>query len=358
MNKLSWGLFAIYFLIFVGLGLFLYFKYSNRYLSAGAEPIITPDPISSEWIYYSQGNNLYRLNPDIFFEPNRGERVERFQSTGEVTHLDISKNNQNIAYNSKNSLDNFEIWQVNTINKFSVKIATRGQESLNGYIDFLNPKFSPDGGRLSFVGRKDKIDSIFIKNLSNGQFQELFVQAGVLISDYTWTKDGQNIIYCTTGSSNNACWKQEIGKNQAHKIITGEVNQISATIMDKIIFILVNHDNSKLLTVNSDGSAQTPLTDLASPKTVSSFSIDQNGEQIAYTVKDNGTQNIYMVNTDGTNRFQITQDNLSSQGIISPTGDEVGFFKQNDGIIITNILKSIPRKVTNLSGDVKLLNWR
>lgn len=357
MNKLTWVLFAAYFSIFVLIGVVFYYRYSGKFLTSGAPGENTQTQSPTGYIYYNQGNNLFQLNPDLSLEPNI-PRIERFQSTGEVFHLEISPNGAQMSYDAKNNQGSFEIWQVDMASRTAEIIATQGQSNLNDFQDFRQPKYSPTGTKLAFIASKKDNETLFIKNLADGTLQELLVGANLLLSDYSWTKDSQAIIYCTQNLDQNSCWRQRVNQGQAQKIISGNILEIETLSPTSVIYLAKTNEDTNIFIASTGGNSQKALTDLVIPHYVAFFQIDPTGKTITYEVRNGSSSNIYLSRTDGSNRIQLTENDTSQSPVISPDGQTVAYYKLKDGIYIVRADKSITQKIANLTDIARLLVWR
>lgn len=358
MNKLTWVLFALYFAIFILVGFVFYHQYLGKFLASGAQPETIETRSTVGYIYYGQGNNLFRASPDLNLEPATGDRVERYQSTGEVFHLGASPNGSKIAYDSKNNLGFLEIWEVETANHLASMVATRGQTDLADWQDFRMPKYSPLGTKLAFIAAKNENETIFIKNLVSGKIDELLIPSNLQLSDYSWTKDGQKIIYCTKNQTTNGCWSQGINEAQAEKILAGDVLEIVAASETTIIYLVQSSEGTNIFRADLSGKNISALTDLVPPNQVITFQIDPRGEFMVYEVRSQSGGNIYSAKTDGSNRIQLTSDNKNEEPVISPDGQEVGYLKEDDGIYVSQTDKSSSQKITNLVDTARILVWR
>lgn len=356
-KKITWILFTSYFAVFVILSGVFYWKYSGKFLASGAEGEVTEVKTALGNIYYSQDNNLFRANPALVYEPSAGGRVERFQSTGQVAWADINKNGQKIAYDAKNSLGFWEIWQVDSETQMAELVATSGQEDLKTYLDFRRPKFSPEGTALAFIGAKNGDETLFIKDFANGQIKELLVTAGIKITDFSWSAQGESLIYCTSAEVQSACWEQILFKGVAKKIIEGEVLEIAAENQSKILY-LAKSTNFNIYSYNEKTGQKVAITDTVLPRAVTFFQIDPKGERVTYEVTEGNLKNIYVAKVDGKNILQLTTDGQSGQPLFSPRADEIAFLREADGIYLIGINKENVRKITNLETTVKLLLWR
>jgi Tol biopolymer transport system component len=352
-----WLFFIIYLAIFVIGGVVIYYRYLNKYLTISAEPTTIYTATPKGYIYYAQANDLFRLNPslerDLSFDSSGG----RLQSTGQVLSLDISSDNQTCAYSVKNNLGFIEIWKVDLETNESAKIATRGQENLNAYLDFFKPKFNYQGTKLAFLADKEGIQTIFMAD-KNNLFSELMIPAQFEIADFTWTKDDNNIIYCTLNQSENGCFLQAIKSNSARKIIVGEILKTEVS-ENNLIFLQKKDGVNNIYSYNLNTGETMAITDLIAPKTVSGFSLNSEMLKIAYEVSDDsGSKEIIASDTNGYQRIVVASGKDISQPTISPDGEQIAVFKNNDGIYTLSTINLSQRKVANIKNYLSILAWR
>lgn len=350
MKKYTWLLFFLYFGIFIASGLIFYYKYLDRFLKSGAQSDTLETAQSQEFIYYSQENNLYRLDPELALDPANRDRVERIQSTGQVSHLDVSPNGSLLVYETKNSAGLSEIWQVKTATNESQRIAYQGELSL--------PKFNQDGTKLAFIAR-ETTDKIIIENLATKDFNHLSDKFAAKIVDFTWTADSQKIVFCTSALIDNACYLVDIASGSAPKILEGEILQIAQGGSSEVIYLAKEGETANLISYDLKTSSVNRLTDLKAPKKVTQFNTDKKGEKIAYEVSSAGQSDIYFVRLDGSNRTQVTSDGKAINPICQSSGEEIAFVRTLDAIYTINLNKTNEKKIVNLENIlVKLLLWR
>lgn len=358
MRKITWILFIIYFFIFVGAGVFFYFRYLDKFLFSGAEPSAPEIVSSQEQIYYSEKNNLYRVASNMVMETETSDRLERFQSTGEVGSLDITRTGQKIAYSAKTSEGLREIWQVESQTNNSQKIAFSGAENFEGYENFLKPKYSPDTSRLAILASQNQSDAIFIINLATGSPEKL-TKENIRISDYSWSKDSENIIYCSENLSQNGCWLLAIKTGRPAKLFDGDILEISAEKTDNIYYLKKESQTANIYGYNIKNQETSSLSDLQTPKTINNFDIDISGNNIAYEVLNNENADIYFSKLDARDKIQLTTDGQSRQPIFSKKGSEIAFWRQGVGINSIETSKSNLKKIVNLKVEsIRLLIWR
>lgn len=351
MKKVTWLLFLGYFLIFVIIGIVFYYKYLNRFISSGAEPAEV-EIITAPRIYYSEATNLWALNPDI--ASKIGERSTRIQSTGSTDYLDFNSINSLFAYAAINKNGTNDIWQFQLKNNQSQKITDSSYEILNDYVNFFRPKYSPTGGSLAFIGRGGSRDSILVKDLITGNIADVTPTSASHILDFSWNQDGEKIIYCTSNLEKNYCEIKPITAPQATQKIEIEVRQISWEKTLEIIYL----SQGNLFRFKEGSFTPATITTITSPKQVVSFDIDEKGKHLVFQINDGDSSDIYLSEIDGTNITELTSSKNSRQPLLSPEGDRVAFFRQNDGVYVIDANKTAEAKILNINNLDHLLIWR
>jgi len=352
MKKVTWLLFLGYFSIFVALGIIFYFKFLNKFISSGAAPEEVK-VVETSKIYYSLGNNLWRVSPETSL--NTIDRTERFQSTGLVSFLDYNKVNNLFAYTSINSDGLNEIWQVRLATNQSEKITDPRYEILKNYLNFYRPKYSPDGGSLAFIARGGSKDSILIKDLATGDISDATPNSQSHILDFSWSSNGQKMVYCTEGLEKNYSEILDVTKAEVSQKLAIEMSQVSWDKTVEIFYL----SGGNLFRIKEGTADPQAITNIQDPKKVAKFEIDPQGQNIVYQINDGSSSDIYLAKTDGTNIIELTNTKNASQPLLSRDGNQVAFLRQNDGIYVIDSNKTAETKILNLPEKIDyLLLWR
>lgn len=355
MKKTTWLIFFLYFGLFVALGAVFYFKYLNKFLKSGAEPLTVEQESSENFIYYNIDNNLYRLRPSWTIEPQAGDRIERFQSTGEVNNIDVSSTGNLVVYDAKTVNGNTKIWQVKTASDESTNIAYIGQKGLEGFQNFKKPKISPNGEEIAFIGMGNSDHLITFSAAKEFTIQT--TKFATKIVDFTWI-DSQTIVFCTQNMPKNACYQIDLSSGTDQKILEAEVLQI-ATVETGFIYLAQENETANIYSQNLASGQNRKLSDLVSPKKVVSFSLDKNQKRLVYEVSEGPNSYLYSENVDGSNRFELASDGKNIMPLISPDGLKIAFLRVTSGIYIENLDNQTKQKIANLTlTNIKLLLWR
>ncbi|OGD56903.1 hypothetical protein A2V71_04100 [Candidatus Berkelbacteria bacterium RBG_13_40_8] len=354
---------VVYFAIFAIGGYFFYSLYFHKIINP--EEKTTSPSSQKQFIYYTQGNNLYQLNPDIPTQSPTEPNV-RLQSTGTVEEMAIDTQEQLLFYNAITPQEEYEIWQVALSDNTSEKLFSQKTPGLENFKNFRYPRVSPDNLKLSFVATHGSTDNIFVmeiksRNLTNLMKEDFQGQ----INSPAWASDSKEIAFNTNTETSSLLETVDLEKN-TQKIWEGE-GQIQKIVYlkAKVIFSLKEGAGDKLsislAAIDPSNSQVTSLTDLVYPKKVSDFGISPDEQYLVYDTEDSLTQkkDIYLEKTDGTNLLQLTDDGKSAESVFSPESDQVAFWVAGSGIYTMTIGKTQKQKILNYDDKIgQILLWR
>ncbi|MFA6493332.1 MAG: hypothetical protein WCV58_04295 [Patescibacteria group bacterium] len=356
MKKTTYLLFILYFLVLVTSGVIFYLRCIRGYTITKTPPIQVEIISTRDFIYYVNGNILYRVDPT---DPTK---TNNFETQGEIGKLDLNKSKAEIAYETKNSSGDWEIWQGDANNIQKEKLAAKDISTFSDWEDFLNPKYNPDKTKLAILAEGNSSDAIFVKNLDADTWQNITEQTKVKIADYSWNQDSKNLIYCSStppnGTTKNACWTFNFENSSSTKTFDIEAKRISWDKTDNP-FYLSKSQTPHIYTINPESKVSTQVDDVIAPKVITNFQIDYQGKKIVYEVVFSEKSDIYLSNIDGSNRLQLTTDGTSQQPLFSPLEDKIAFLRQKNGIYTITIDKMSEQKIVNLEDTIDALSlWR
>ncbi len=208
--------------------------------------------------------------------------------------------------------NNFEI--------FSIRLDGSNLRRLtdNDFWD-LYPVWSPDGGRVAFLSKREKDLDIYVMDADGGNSRRLY-DSGSHDADIDWA--GDNIVF----TSQFAIWCMKANGTEPAKVTSppgrgewGKANlpkgdydpRLSRDGMKIVFERLEDADNPNggynLFTVKTDGSEETRLTNNNYSQGLANWS--HSGERIVYVVAAIGREgkyDVYVVNSDGTDNHNIT----------------------------------------------------
>jgi TolB protein len=207
---------------------------------------------------------------------------------------------------------NFEIYTVG-VDGNNVKRLTN-----NTYWD-LYPAWSPDGGQMAFLSKRDKDLDIYITD-SDGTNERKLFDSGFNDADIDWA--GDSIVF----TSQFAIWRMNADGTQATKLTdaAGRGEWGKANLPKGDYDPRLSHDGRKVIferlediddpnggynffVINNDGSGESRLTANNYAQGLASWSYS--GDKIVYIVAaiyGEGKYDIYMMNADGTDNRNIT----------------------------------------------------
>lgn len=358
MKKTIYLLFLLYFVILIGAVTLFYLIYIRNFSSIESVPLQIETTSPRALIYYTKAEVLLNVDPQALESSSTlPEIIQRF-AAGTIGKLDINKNKSQIAYEAKNALGAWEIWQDN-INDFGKdKIASQDQNELKDYQDFANPKYNNDKTALAFIAQGQASDAIFIFDLEKQTLKKATSLADVKIADFSWNRGAQKLIFCTSNLSKNGCFEVGLETLEEIKLFEAEVKQISWNKTDDV-FYLSRPDTPHIYGFSYETQTTSQIDNVSAPKNIISFQIDPEGKKIVYEIAAEQKSDIYLSNLDGTNRIQITTDGQAVKAVFSPDSKEIAFLRQKDGIYVIGTDKTRERKIVVLQDTIdSLAGWK
>ena len=203
---------------------------------------------------------------------------------------------------------------------FSIKIDGSGLSRItsNNYWD-LYPVWSPDGGSVAFLSRRDKDLDIYLMSADGTNEKRLF-DSGDNDADIDWA--GDSIVF----TSRSAVWKiNEDGTSPVQLTYPPGLGEWGKANLPKgdydprlskdgkyVVFARLEdaetlHGGYNFFKINIDGTAEVRLTYNSYSQSLASWS--HSAEKIVYVVaaiEGVGKYDIYMMNQDGTGNHNIT----------------------------------------------------
>lgn len=205
---------------------------------------------------------------------------------------------------------------------FTIGVDGRGLQRItnDSYWD-LYPAWSPEGGSIAFISRREKDLDIYVMDADGGGIQRLY-DSGDNDADIDWSEDG---IVFTSGFS---IWKIDADGTMPIKLTSPENAGVwgsanlpigdydprygkngSKIVFERLEDAAAANGGYNLFLINSDGSGETRLTSSGHAQGLASWS--DSGERIAYVVAaigNEGKYDIYMMDADGSGSKDITPD--------------------------------------------------
>ncbi len=183
----------------------------------------------------------------------------------------------------------------------------------------LYPVWSPDGGRIAFLSKREKDLDIYVMDADGSSVQRLF-DSGFHDADVDWADD--TIVY----TSQFAIWRMDADGTHAARVTDppgrGEWGKANLPKGDydprlsrdgkKIVFERLEDSGNpnggyNLFSVKPDGTEETRLTDNSYSQGIANWS--NLGDKIIYVVaamEGEGKYDMYVINADGTDNHNVT----------------------------------------------------
>jgi hypothetical protein len=344
-------LIVILFIIFSLTGYFLV----NRYFSDhwDIDKYFTNDK-NSQQIIFSQDNNLYTISPNISDLTKISKN--RLQSTGKVVKMTYDRKSSLIYYESTNSALKSEIWQIDLNTNKSQLMFSSQTAGLENFMQFSTPVFSPDKSKLAFIGKLGSKDCVFtydhktktLTNVSDKIYNDL-------ISDLIWL-NANTIIF----KKENTLYALDLVKNNVAEYLNNSQKIKRIEIGQNNLLLLMEDEAKTANLFKYDGTNLTAITGFTSPKTVLSFAVSADFNQIAMEVNDTqkSASSIFLAKTNGENLLEITTKINPQNPVFAPSDDQIAVFVKNEGIQLINLATKKTQKIINEPKIDQIFLWK
>jgi hypothetical protein len=172
-----------------------------------------------------------------------------------------------------------------------------------GFEEDFGPAWSRDGSYIAFTSGTSGLGSVITIMLSDGT-SRVPIANFPGASNPDWSPDGSTIVFNLT----NAIWTYNRITQSGHRLTesTGDSRPRYSPDGTKIVFQSNRDGQPDIYVMNSDGSAQTRLTNNAAWDTAPAWSPD--GTKILFTSlrDDVMTPALYVMNADGSSQTRVT----------------------------------------------------
>ncbi|MBS1796537.1 MAG: PD40 domain-containing protein [Acidobacteria bacterium] len=240
---------------------------------------------------------------------------------------------------------------ANAIDGTDERVLAQGKTNL----EFLEPKWSPDGTRILFFNLDRRPDATYSSissiAVADGAITEIIPPRPQRIWHLAWTRDGEIVVNATDPATRLPQIYTFSPKDGELKRITNDLfyyngvsvggNSILATKKERV---------SGIWTLDLTNTAATPQ------KVIEGASFDPlvwtpDGQHLVYEASDVGRRHIFLVNADGSGKFQISPDNFDElRPDLSADGKSLVFLSNRSGtyeLWTSAIDGSRPRQLTS-----------
>jgi len=231
-------------------------------------------------------------------------------------------------------------------------------------LDCIEPRFSPDGKKIAFVGTNVVSDFIFMIDLDDSTTFDFpkFIDGG---SDPQFSPDGRLLLYRSEKNMDNNLYIIDLESDSSSAISDGSLSTHAKFSPDgsKIVYSSSLHGNFDLVVLNLDDTtddAQQTIADSPDAELNGIFSPD--GKLIAYSsfdIKYKGT--LHVCNANGKNNINISGSMGSSYNpLFSPDGRKLAFVSNtgnNIEIFLCNPNGTDIKQLTHEAGNTLVFDW-
>ena len=266
-------------------------------------------PVANGQIAFVQGGNITVVNPD-----GRGKR--RLTSTGDTSGPSWSPDASRLAFYRLNK------------GIYTIRVGGSGEKNLTTGLA-LSPAWSPDGMRIAYTCAGQSVGVCVMRADGSGSMR--LTPAGTNSNTPVWSPDGRRIAYaCAFNVRDDLCVMNSDGGGSVN--VTNTSLDIRETPLDwspdgsTILFARTRFAaggggvlGNELLTMRTDGSAQTPLP--IDARSIRRASWAPDGRRLVLEVGGS----IEVVNADGRDRTKIAEGRDPSWGVSLATVQTVRF---------------------------------
>lgn len=224
--------------------------------------------------------NIWRLNLR-----GRNSTPSKFIATRQSDHSpEYSPDGRRIAFSSGRS-GHDEIWVCQSDGSNPIQLT-----HFNG-LATGSPHWSPDSKQLVFDARPENHGDLFVINADGGQPQRLTTEASHDVIP-SWSHDGQWLYFCSNRSGKLQIWKRPFAGGDAIQLTQQGGLEAFEAPDGKTVYYLKGRGIAGLWRVNTDGTHEEPVPELAEAGYWRYWTINRNGlyfvahnEQFPYQIK-------------------------------------------------------------------------
>ncbi|MGA2147321.1 MAG: winged helix-turn-helix domain-containing protein [Bryobacteraceae bacterium] len=257
----------------------------------------------------------YRPNVlDVVVRPERGgeERtVGRLYPSRyglDCRHLDWSPNGTTLVVDDKaDPNEPFGLFLIDVASGLRTRL-THPREDIIGDV---NPRFSPDGSRISFIRMNDyfgmEVLTIDLKQLK----QKEWIRDRGVISDQDWSADGRRIFFGSNRGGEYRVWTLPLDGNAVSPTSVSSANPLQISVArtgSKLVYSDVQHDlNIWRLELATAGTAKENWTSIVSSTAEDIFpQISPDGSKLCFRSDRSGEGQLWVSDLDGNHVAQVT----------------------------------------------------
>ena len=225
----------------------------------------------------------------------------------------------------------------------------------------FSPRWSPDGGYISFTSYRDGNPDLYLMHLVDKTTRKMANFRGLNLSG-SWSPDGKKILLTLSKDGNEEIYLMDLNNGQLKRLTNNFAIDISPTWSPdgrKIAFVSNRCGSPQIYLMDADGSNVKRITYEGNYNTSPSWS--PRGDRIAYEGMIDGRFQILSMEVDGSNLLQLTSDAANNEfPSWSPDGRYIVFSAKKNGrnrICVINTNGSNMRVLYEGSDGCLGLSW-
>ena len=196
----------------------------------------------------------------------------------------------------------------------------------------MSPRFSPNGGEVTFMALRPSGASIYLFSLQTGRQESLGSFPGMVMAP-RFSPDGKKVAFSVERAGNSDIYLMDLRTRQSKRLTADPSIDTSPSFSPDGGSIVFNSDRAgspQLYVMNADGGGVRRVSSGGGRYTSPVWS--PTGEYIAYTKQTGGTFHIGVMRADGSGEKILTTSYLDESPTWAPNGRVIMFERQTGGL--------------------------
>jgi Tol biopolymer transport system component len=214
-----------------------------------------------------------------------------------------------------------------------------------------NPTWSPDGTKIAF----ERLDKIFVKDMTNGRVVRLTDNAGISSFQPAWSPDGTRIAFVSSrdGGGNEIYTMNSSDGSGVRKLTDNGIREFEPTWSPDGTRIAFNREY-KIWVMDADGADQKQLTEFSGSGGHYDPDWSPDGTKIAYVAwNETAPEDIWVMNADGSAQRNVTNSEEGDRfPVWSPNGRKIAYTVNFDDMWTITAEGTSPTNITNTPASI------
>ncbi|HZR36347.1 MAG TPA: DPP IV N-terminal domain-containing protein [Nevskia sp.] len=223
----------------------------------------------------------------------------------------------------------------------------------------MTPAWSPDGGRLAYVGYDNGRSAIFILDLASGERRKLVEERGINSSP-AWSPDGTRIAATLSLGRNPDIYVIDLASGGKRRLTSDAAIETETTWSPDGRTLAFTSDRSgtpRVYTMSADGGPPRPLPELGRQSANPCYSPD--GRTLAMVVESGGRFRVGLLRLDSGRYESLSSGPRDEKPSFAPNGTALVFASQDGtlGTLKVRRLDGTQLRELRDSGDLREPAW-